>query len=218
MQIEDFVKVYQAKSDEELIQLAVAPEELTSEARLALQGELLRRAITIENNSGTSQSDGEGRGADRPMLRSLKFCRDLFTNLFIAVIGTAILDTEVRRVIPTHTVSAIVWKEIILSVLCASFIGFLMWRTWRTSAAKWIWVLAALWFAFGYLTIANSSNVFGRLSGFSSGSVLSAPDVRSFFAFTVPLIRAISYSTGAYGSSLLHHAKVSLPADCQKSP
>jgi hypothetical protein len=50
----------------------------------------------------------------------------------------------------------------------------------------------------------------GRFSGFSSGSVLSGPDVRTFFAFTIPLIRAICYSIGAYISALGYHAKVSL--------
>jgi hypothetical protein len=143
----------------------------------------------------------------RSMLRYLKFVGSLLINLAAAVIGTAILDTEVRRLVPTHTVAAIVGKEMILSFVCAAFIGFFMWRTWRSSAAKWIWVLPALWFVFGYLTIARSANVWGRLSG---GSVLSAPDVRTFFAFTVPFIRAISYSLGAYISSLVYHASVEL--------
>jgi hypothetical protein len=107
-----------------------------------------------------------------------------------------------------------VWKEIILSVVCAAFLGFFMWRTWRSAAAKWVWVLTALWFVFGYLTIAGSANVWGRISGFSSGSVLSGPDVRTFFAFTIPLIRAICYSIGAYISALTYHAKVSLPDGC----
>jgi hypothetical protein len=148
------------------------------------------------------------------MLRYLKFLGSLLINVAAAVIGTAILDTEVRRLIPTHTVAAIVWKEIILSVVCAAFIGFFMWRTWRSSAAKWIWVLAALWFVFGYLAVARTGNVWGRLSGFSSGSVLSAPDARTFFTFTVPFIRAVSYSLGAYISSLVYHARVELPDGC----
>ncbi len=212
MQIEDFVKVYQAKSDEQLIELAVAPEQLTSEARLALQGELSRRAITIADNSRASQRNRDGRDAGRPMLRSLKFCGGLFTNLVVAVIGTAILDTEVRRVIPTHTASAL-RVEIILSVVCAAFLGFFMWRTWRNAAAKWVWVLTALWFVLGCSTIAGSANVWGRFSGFSSGSVLSGPDVRTFFAYTIPLIRAICYSIGAHISALVYHTRVSLP-DC----
>jgi hypothetical protein len=57
MHILDFVKAYQAKSDEELIQLAAASEQLTSEARLALEGELTRRAISIASDSAVSQQD-----------------------------------------------------------------------------------------------------------------------------------------------------------------
>jgi hypothetical protein len=69
MQIEDFLRVYQAKSDEELIQLAVTPEQLTSEARLALEGELSRRSISIADNSDASQHDGN-RHDDRSPTRS----------------------------------------------------------------------------------------------------------------------------------------------------
>jgi hypothetical protein len=58
MPIEDFVKVYQAKGDEELIQLAIAPEQLTPEARVALQGELSRRRIRVAEDSGASQNTG----------------------------------------------------------------------------------------------------------------------------------------------------------------
>jgi len=59
MQIQDFVKAYETKSDEELMQLAAAREQLTSEARLALKSELSRRQISIAEHSGASQNDGE---------------------------------------------------------------------------------------------------------------------------------------------------------------
>jgi hypothetical protein len=59
MQTEDFLKVYQAKTDEELIQLAAVPEQLTSEARLALHGELSRRSISIPDNPEASQPNGD---------------------------------------------------------------------------------------------------------------------------------------------------------------
>ena len=140
------------------------------------------------------------------MLRSLKFCGFLLIDFAVAVIGTAILDSAVQRMIPSHSAAAIVRQEIILSIVCAALIGFGMWRTWRNSTAKWTWVPAMIWFAFGYLTIAGSTDVWGRLSGFGARSVLSVPDVRSFFAFTVPLVRATSYSLGAYISSLVYSA------------
>ena len=73
MQIEDFLRVYQAKSDEELIQLAVAPEQLTSEARLALHGELSRRSISIPDNSEVSQPIGmDTMFAVLPLAKSCK--------------------------------------------------------------------------------------------------------------------------------------------------
>src|ERR1700758_1039054 len=71
MPIQDFVKVYIGKSDEELMQLAAAPEQLTSEARLALRSELSRRHISIAEDSGASQNDrdwhdaGQGTACER---------------------------------------------------------------------------------------------------------------------------------------------------------
>ena len=65
MQIHDFAKVYQAKSDGELVQLAAAPEQLTTEARLALQGELSRRHISTAEDSTVSLRNGDSHHAGR---------------------------------------------------------------------------------------------------------------------------------------------------------
>jgi hypothetical protein len=142
------------------------------------------------------------------MLRTLKFAAFLLINLLVAIIGTAILDTTLGRLIPSHSFAALVWKECGLSIVCAAFIGFGMWRTWRSSAAKWTWVLPAAWFAVGFLAIAGRGNVFGHFFGFGSGTNFGAAEVRSFFLFTVPLIRAISYSVGANVSSLRYQTPV----------
>lgn len=60
MQVQDFLKAYEAKSDEELIQLADSLEHLTSDARLALQGELSKRKISAPRSSEALQHN-EGR-------------------------------------------------------------------------------------------------------------------------------------------------------------
>jgi hypothetical protein len=57
MQIQDIVKIYQAKSDEELMQLGDAREQLTSEALLALKSELSRRQISIAEHSEPSPNN-----------------------------------------------------------------------------------------------------------------------------------------------------------------
>jgi len=125
------------------------------------------------------------------MLRALKFSGLVAVNLVVAVVGTAILETWLRRVIPPHSIAALLWKECILSIACAALIGFGVWRTWRNSTAKWTWVPAAGWFAVGSLAFAGRGYVFGRLFAFGFGNDFGAAEVRSFFAFTVPLIRAI---------------------------
>ena len=136
---------------------------------------------------------------------SLRFLGLLLLNVFVAVIGTAVLDTGFRNAIPPHTMSAVLWKETALSIICASFIGFGMWHSWRSEPAKWTWVIPSLWFVLGLLAIGHG--IWGRLS-VSSASCLGAAEMRSFFAFTIPLIRAVAYSVGVYISSLVFRRAV----------
>jgi|SRR5581483_2809112 len=148
------------------------------------------------------------------MARALKFGGLLVINVVIAVIGTAVADTTFHRLIPSHSIAAVVWKECVLSILFALFIGFVVWRRWPNSAAKWTWVIPAVWFSVGLIAVTGRGNVFGQLFGFGAGSVLAAPDarsVRSFFLFTVPLIRSVFYSIGAYMSSILSPTPVADP-------
>lgn len=65
MQIQDLVKAYEAKSDEELTLLAAAREQLTPDAQLALQSELSRRQISIAEHSEASQSEEKWPGSGR---------------------------------------------------------------------------------------------------------------------------------------------------------
>ena len=63
MQVQEFAEYYRTKSDEELIQLAAAPDQLTAEARIALHGELSRRQINIAEDSPVPQGDADGEDA-----------------------------------------------------------------------------------------------------------------------------------------------------------
>jgi hypothetical protein len=136
------------------------------------------------------------------MFRTLRFIGLVIAHTVAATIGTGVVEHAIWRVVPTHSIVGVLWKECILSTICASLIGFGMWRTWRTSSTKWAWVLPAVWFAFGFL--ATHGNVWGGLFGVHSGSVLDPPDTRTFFMFTAPLLRGTFYSVGAHISSLLY--------------
>jgi hypothetical protein len=144
------------------------------------------------------------------MLRILKFASFVVIHLIIAVIGTAILDTSLHRRLatPCHSFSTIIWTECLLSIVCAIGLGFSVWRIWPNSAAKYTWVPATAWFAIGFVATLGRNEVLGRLFPFGSGASFGPAEIRSFFAFSVPLIRAICYSLGAYISSLLRAAPV----------
>jgi hypothetical protein len=138
-------------------------------------------------------------------LNALRFLGFLLVNVLIAVIGTAILETGISMAIPSHTMIAVFWKELVLSIVCATLIGFGVWRMWRTNAAKWTWVVPLFWFLFGLLAGA------GRGIWGAHESVLqqtSAQEMRNFLVFTVPLIRAAAYSVGAYISSIVYRGVV----------
>jgi hypothetical protein len=143
------------------------------------------------------------------MFRRLRFVGFSIVQTVIAIVGTAIVEHAIWRLIPAHSIVGILWKECILSTICATSIGFGMRRIWRASAAKWAWILPALWFAFGFL--ARGGDVWGGLFGLNSGTAVVVPDTKTFFAFTIPLLRAASYSVGAYISSFLDSAPVISP-------
>src|SRR5579864_173022 len=140
------------------------------------------------------------------MLRTLRFIGLLIVHTTVAITATAIAEHAIWRVVPAHSISAVLWKECILSAVCATSIGLGVWRIWQTSAEKWTWIPAAVWFALGFLI--RHGDVRGSLLPVRSGSVLDATDARSFFAFTVPMIRATFYSVGAYTSSMIFSGSV----------
>jgi hypothetical protein len=198
-----FATDYHQLSDDELLQLWVERTQLTGNAKEALRQEIRRRGIADEAEVAVDQRVEPPHPLARPMSRALRFCGHFVLNLAVAVFGTGILVGTIGKLVPVHSLDQILWRGWILSITCAAVIGFGMWRTWRNSAAKWIWVLPAIWFTVGLLVTSGHGNAWGRLSGFSSESVLTARDARSLFLFTVPLVEAISYSVGAYISSLL---------------
>jgi len=144
------------------------------------------------------------------MSRILKFATFVAIHLVIAVIGTAILDTSLRRRLaaPLYSFSGIIWTESLLSIVFAMALGFGVWRVWHNSAGKYTWVPAVAWLVIGFLSTLGRSDIWGRFFSFGSGGGIRPAEMRTFFAFTVPLIRAACYSLGTYIPSLFRAAPV----------
>jgi hypothetical protein len=139
------------------------------------------------------------------MLRGLKFCGALILNTFVALIGTAVLETTVGKAFRPHSLAAILWKEWSLSLLCAVLIGFGMWRTWRMSASKWTWILPGVWFGLRFVQVVFfvRGGIWSQFSGTDCENGVHAFGCWNFFAFTIPFIRGVAYSIGAFVSSLV---------------
>jgi hypothetical protein len=198
MQIEDFAKVYQSKSDEELIQLAVAREQLTSEARLALQSELSRRAISIAHRSELSEHErdrhnvpasilterlqvgyGEDQGVGDFVTEVLRTYHTHFW-LFFRITAPAVIITTIAMITARNEIREISRHlprgfEMVghkTEILEMSFFNFSAW------ILSWI----AFSFVFGATCIAVEEN----LAGFTASALRSFLNIRERL---VPFVR-----------------------------
>jgi hypothetical protein len=143
--------------------------------------------------------------------RTAKSMGMLAFDLVVAVIGTAILESWTPRILPPRSVQAVTLKEWFIGISWSALLGFLMYRTWRSPTAVWVWVVAGVWFGFGIvvqlgrpesIVIPNHTH-WAQLSGAACAGRADKSDCVDFFLFTVPFMRAVSYSVGAFISSRL---------------
>ncbi len=141
------------------------------------------------------------------MLRALKFAGLVSLHFLFALIGTEIVETIINKAFHLNPLAALVWKEWALSIICAALIGFGMWRTWRNDAAKWAWLLPAVWFGDRllslYAKVHCSPWLWFQLSGMGCNGTESIECI-NFVVFTVPFVRGLAYSVGAYVSSAVY--------------
>ena len=140
------------------------------------------------------------------MAKRLRFCLWLILHTIVAIFGTAFLDTAFGKAFHPRSLTGTLLKEWILSLVCAAFIGFSMWRTWRVSAAMWVWILPSFWFVFRFCqsfsasqshSFSVSEGLWRQFSGAACDAGTHALGCMNFLIFTIPLVRAVSYSAGA---------------------
>jgi hypothetical protein len=84
-----------------------------------------------------------------------------------------------------------------------------MWRTWRSRVAFWTWVLPTLWFGFGVkliLAIGQGPLLF-QFSGEACVDGVRSIGCINWFVFSIPLVRSVFYSLGAYAASVFYNAR-----------
>jgi hypothetical protein len=150
-------------------------------------------------------------------MRLLRCIALYFGHLLVAVIGTAMITTSLGKMFHPKSLAGIISKEWVLSILCATVIGLLMYRTWRWRPAVWVWIVPAVWLAFGVLmllpsayshsVLVSGSGLWYQLSGSDCAHRVSQFGCRNFFLFTVPFIRSVAYSFGTLVGIRIWHNK-----------
>ncbi len=146
-------------------------------------------------------------GDSPPLLARFKFIFFVLVNVAIALFGTAFFENEIGKLFRSQSLSGILWKEWLLSIVLAGGLGWSVHRLWKTSAVKWAWVLPSLWFLLRIITllpttmrqsvITQGNGLWHQISGQGCEFGMRAPECRNWVLFTIPFIRAVTYSIGA---------------------
>lgn len=124
----------------------------------------------------------------------------LLLNLLAVLIGTAILSSVLGRGYwHPHTIQSLLRVSYSYDIIAAGLLGFFIYRRFRTITAKWVWVIAVLWFLIRTFTlIGSASPLWPQLSGSECIQGTRAIGCTNWFLFTMPLVRAVAYSAGAW--------------------
>jgi hypothetical protein len=197
--------LYSSKTDDELLALAADDTSLREDAKPLLAHELQRRNLQPPISKGNSSST-------HSTTRALVFGVALIINSCIAFLCTPLLERGIGMMFHAHSFAALLWKWWTLDPIFAAGLGFSVYRLWKTNAAAWTWVLPALWFGLRFIpavlsgdnqSVMATRSVWSQFSGAECADGLHALGCRNFMLFTLPFVRGVFYSLGAYLSVIV---------------
>ena len=204
---QSFQELYSAKTDDELLALAADSSSLREDAKSVLAQELQRRNL----QQPPSHHKVDSRQPNSTSPRALVFVGAMLLNTAIALLFTPVSEAGIAKMFHPPSLARLLLQWWILDFMCATGLGFSISRLWRNKSATWTWVLPVLWFAFGFLVAALSGrnqsilvnhSIWSQFSGSDCINGLRSIGCRNFVLFTLPLVRGVSYSLGAYIASL----------------
>src|SRR5947207_15797986 len=128
----------------------------------------------------------------------LRLIGNVILDTLFAVFGTAVFSSGIPRSVP-HSGADVIWRTLIVSTVIAALLGILATRYRSAGTEVWAWLIPAGVFACRALlyTFNRRPWLLTNFSGYDCAIGLQKSDCTEFFIFTVPLVRAASYSTAA---------------------
>jgi hypothetical protein len=136
--------------------------------------------------------------------RSLTMALTFVFHLAVAVLGTLVVESPFERSMVGRSVRASLFRVDLLTSACAFGLGYLVFQRWRPAVAKWVWVAGLCWFSQRVLFPPDGNHVV-LWEVAATRSVLFADwaAMQNWTLYTLFSLRVISYSAGAWSSSLV---------------
>ena len=112
--------------------------------------------------------------------------------------GTGLIVSALH--FPARTMTEHIIHEDLLSALVAANLGFLIYSLLKPAAAKWVWVFGLCWLAFHAVPVlAEGGGTFRtQFSGMACASHPTPANCREWLGVTLPFMRTVFYSAGAF--------------------
>jgi hypothetical protein len=132
-------------------------------------------------------------------------------NLVIAVFGTTIVELPFERyTVVTSPRESLFLMDILTGCLAFGF-GYVVFRTWRPVASKWVWVAGLLWFVQRALVPPDGVHVLSWELSATKSVFVDWAAMAHWGTYTLPCVRAVFYSAGALSSSRIGDRKAPVP-------
>lgn len=121
-------------------------------------------------------------------------------NLFVAVMGTTVLEGLPYRVFKTRTPGMYLIRDYLINVLIPFGLGYSVYLRWRPAQWKWVGAAGLMWLGLGVFRLwaAGSPAVFREISGISCVYDRNTASCWYYYPFlTAFSLRAICYAGGA---------------------
>ncbi len=136
--------------------------------------------------------------------RVAKRIGELLSNTLAALLVPTLFPIGIFHLSRFHSLPVILWANLAVSVVIAGLTGWSVYQRFESTMAKWVWVVPSL--AFGaVLNMFLNTGLRGAWSQLSGSACIDSPNIRCFLPFfdvTLPFVRGIMYSIGAYAASL----------------
>jgi hypothetical protein len=119
-------------------------------------------------------------------------------NLVVALFGTAVVEASLSHLFHPYSITDVLLRTYGLSAVIAFVLGFFVYRQWKSFMAKWVGLGGLCWFLFGIFLSVGRGGLWDQMSGTACEYGLQAIGCRNWFVFTLPTLRTVLYSVGAW--------------------